>query len=74
MEQIDFQIGDILNNFFNVWMHLEDYPKFLITVLDPYKLHLKQIIKEYPYLLPQYPLKISIIKEQLVLLSNIYEE
>jgi hypothetical protein len=31
------------------------------------------VVEAYPYLLPQFPLKISIVREELVMLSNIYE-
>ena len=53
---------------------LEDYPKFLLTLLKPYNDHLQKIIETFPYLLPQFPLKISIIREELVMLSNIYQD
>jgi hypothetical protein len=53
---------------------LEDYPNFLLKLLKPYNDHLRDVIDTYPYLLPQFPLKISIIREELVMLSNIYQE
>lgn len=51
---------------------LEDYQQFLLTLIEPYKYSLKTVIEKFPFILPQYPLKISIVREELVMLSNIY--
>jgi hypothetical protein len=41
---------------------LEDYPGFLFKLLEPYMDCLPKVLESYYYLLPQYPLKISIIR------------